>query len=110
MPAGQFGMGDRCQALPYRLASAILLPVGTARVYKKGQVTIPKAVRAATGIDVGDPVVVEARDKEIVVRRPRGVLEFEPPAARRGSKPRWPEARRAAREERIARPGHQDNS
>jgi AbrB family looped-hinge helix DNA binding protein len=81
-----------------------------ARVYKKGQVTIPKAVREAAGIDIGDRVVVEARDQEIVVRRPHGVLEFEPPAARRGSTPRWSEARRAAREDRLTRQRGQDNS
>jgi bifunctional DNA-binding transcriptional regulator/antitoxin component of YhaV-PrlF toxin-antitoxin module len=28
--------------------------MSTARIYKKGQVTSPKAVREATGIDVGD--------------------------------------------------------
>lgn len=74
-----------------------------ARVYKKGQVTIPKAVREATGIDVGDRIVVEAREDEIVVRRPRGVLEFTPPSSRRPDELPWPEARQAAREERIAR-------
>jgi len=52
-----------------------------ARIYKKGQVTIPKAVREATGLEVGDRVVVEARRGEVVVRRARGVLEFEPPKA-----------------------------
>jgi AbrB family looped-hinge helix DNA binding protein len=77
--------------------------MGTARIYKKGQVTIPKAVRDATGIQIGDRVIVEARDHEIVVRHPSGVLEFEPPAVRRGSKPAWPDARRAAREDRVAR-------
>ena len=83
--------------------------MGTARIYKKGQLTIPKAVREATGIDVGDRVIVEARDHEIVVRRPRGVLEFEPPS-RGGKQPPWPEARRAAREDRIARRRRPDDA
>lgn len=73
-----------------------------ARIYKKGQITIPKAVREEAGLDTGDRVVVEARDGEIVVSRPRGVLEFEPPAPRADA-PSWPEARQAAREDRAAR-------
>lgn len=76
--------------------------MSTARVYKKGQVTIPKAIRETVGIEIGDRVVVEARDDEIVVRRPRGVLEFEPPQPRTGT-PAWPDARRTAREDRAAR-------
>ncbi len=71
-------------------------------MYSKGQITIPKAVRTATGIDVGDPVVVEARDGEIIVRRPRGVLEFISPKPS-GKALTWPEARRVARQEHLAR-------
>lgn len=77
--------------------------MGTAKIYTKGQVTIPRAVREATGLDVGDPVIVEARDGEVVVRRPRGVLEFEPPESGHRRSAHWPEARRAARAERIRR-------
>ncbi|MBA2439840.1 MAG: AbrB/MazE/SpoVT family DNA-binding domain-containing protein [Thermoleophilaceae bacterium] len=80
--------------------------MGSARIYKKGQVTIPKAVREATGLHVGDRVVVEARSDEVVVRRARGVLEFEPPPP--ADHPlSWPEARRAMRAERTAR--HRSN-
>jgi AbrB family looped-hinge helix DNA binding protein len=78
--------------------------MGVARIYKKGQVTIPKAVRDATGIDIGDRVVVEARDDEIVLRRPRGVLEFDPPASRRSDTQTWPQARQAARADRLNHP------
>jgi AbrB family looped-hinge helix DNA binding protein len=88
--------------LPYLAACAILLYMSTARIYKKGQITIPKAVREATGIDVGDQVVVEARNDEIVLRRPVGVLEFEPPQPRTATMP-WPETRRVARGDRAAR-------
>jgi len=88
--------------LPYLSSVAILLSVSTAKIYKKGQLTIPKGIREATGIDVGDRVVVEARSGEIVVRRPRGVLEFEPPQAGGAGLP-WPDARRAAREDRTAK-------
>jgi AbrB family looped-hinge helix DNA binding protein len=76
--------------------------VGTARIYKKGQITIPKSVREATGLEIGDRVVVEARDDEIVVRRPAGVLEFTPPHPR-STDLAWPEMRRAAREDHVRR-------
>ncbi|MEO6351316.1 MAG: AbrB/MazE/SpoVT family DNA-binding domain-containing protein [Candidatus Limnocylindrales bacterium] len=72
-----------------------------AKIYGKGQVTIPKAVRDEIGLAAGDRVIVEARDGEIVIRRPRGVLEFEPPQTRR-ERLSWPQARRAARDERSA--------
>jgi AbrB family looped-hinge helix DNA binding protein len=81
----------------------MLLGASVARVYKKGQVTIPKAVREAAGIEIGDKVIIEAREHEIIVRRPRGVLEFTPPATRRLDELPWPEARRAAREDHLAR-------
>lgn len=76
--------------------------MSTARIYKKGQITIPKAVRDATGFNIGDRVVVEARENEIVLRHPVGVLEFTPPRPAAGEPP-WPEARRAARKDRAAR-------
>ena len=87
---------------PYVRVSAILCVLSMARVYKKGQITIPKQVRESAGIAIGDRVVVEARDGEVVVRRPRGVLEFEPPAQRDEALP-WSEARRAAREDLAVR-------
>ncbi len=77
--------------------------MGKAKIYTKGQVTIPRAVREATGLEIGDPVVVEARDGEVVVRHPRGVLEFEPPEPARHEAPAWPDARRAARAQRMRR-------
>ena len=76
--------------------------MSTSRIYKKGQITIPKAIREATGFNIGDRVVVEARENEIVVRHPAGVLEFTGPRPAADAPP-WPEARRAAREDRAAR-------
>jgi AbrB family looped-hinge helix DNA binding protein len=76
--------------------------MSTARIYKKGQITIPKAVRDATGLKIGDRVVVEARDDEIVVRRAVGVLEFMPPRPRSKELP-WNETRQVAREDRVKR-------
>lgn len=77
--------------------------MSTAKIYTKGQVTIPRAVREATGLGVGDAVIVEARDGEVIVRRPRGILEFERPEPGDRRARHWPEARRAARAERIRR-------
>jgi AbrB family looped-hinge helix DNA binding protein len=73
-----------------------------AKIYGKGQVTIPKTVRDAAGLAIGERVVVEAREGEVVIRKPRGVLEFEPPEAGRSALP-WSDARRAARTERSVR-------
>jgi len=73
-----------------------------AKVYSKGQVTIPKAVREAAGIAIGDRVIVEARGDEIVLHRPRGVLEFEAPADQQPTAP-LSDARAIAREERATR-------
>jgi|GEM_PF-4129601 len=66
-----------------------------------GHITTPKAVSDAGGRAAGDRVVVEARDAEVVIRLARGVLEFEPPQSEREA-PAWPNARRAARDERSA--------
>lgn len=76
--------------------------MSAARIYSKGQITIPKAIRDATGFRIGDRVVVEAREDEIVLRHPSGVLEFTPPQPRTGALS-WPETRRIAREDRLAR-------
>jgi AbrB family looped-hinge helix DNA binding protein len=76
--------------------------MGTARIYSKGQITIPKAIREATGLQIGDRVVVEAHDDAIVVRRAVGVLEFAPPHPRGTDLP-WPQMRSAAREDHVRR-------
>ena len=78
------------------------MAVSTAKIYKKGQITIPKAIRDATGFSIGDRVVVEARDDEIVLRHPTGVLEFQPPRDRTTDLT-WEETRRVAREGHLAR-------
>ncbi len=49
------------------------------RVYDKGQVTLPKAVRDAAGIEVGDELVVEVRGSEIVMRRAPSLLDLRLP-------------------------------
>jgi hypothetical protein len=51
-----------------------------------------------------DPVRgVEARDQEIIVRRPRGVLEFLPAASHRPDKLPRSQVRDAARDEHLER-------
>lgn len=74
--------------------------MSTAKVYSKGQITIPKAVREAAGIGIGDRVVVEARGDEVVVRQARGVLEFEPPERAPKDRP-WSEILKDARADRA---------
>jgi len=74
--------------------------VSTAKVYNKGQITIPKAVREAAGIGIGDRVVVEARGDEVIVRQARGVLEFEPPERAPKDRP-WSEVLQDARDDRT---------
>ena len=73
-----------------------------AKIYDKGQVTIPKHVRDESGLTIGDHVLIEARGTEVVIRKPTGVLEFEAPQSDRDAPP-WPNARRAARDARVAR-------
>ena len=73
--------------LPRSVDGAILALLGMAKIYDKGQVTIPKRVRDAAGLTVGDHVLIEARDGEVVIRKPSGVLEFEAPQTARDALP-----------------------
>jgi len=41
----------------------------TSKLSRKGQVTIPKAIRNAVGLDAGDLVACEARDGVILLKR-----------------------------------------
>jgi len=75
------------------------------RVTSKGQVTIPKAVRDALGIDTGDTVMFSIEDGVATLRRTAGLLELA------GSVPTpddvrdvpWSEVRRRARAARHTR-------
>jgi AbrB family looped-hinge helix DNA binding protein len=53
------------------------------RVYEKGQVTLPKAVRDQAGIGVGDELVIEVRGREIVMRRAPSLLDLRLPRPRK---------------------------
>jgi AbrB family looped-hinge helix DNA binding protein len=59
----------------------------TAKVSSKGQVTVPKAVRAALGIREGDDIVFRVEGSRVVMARVPDFLELEGsipvPAAKR---------------------------
>jgi len=52
-------------------------------IYQKGQVVLPKRVREAAGVEVGDEVIVEARGAEIVVRKAPSIFNHVPIRPRR---------------------------
>ncbi len=77
----------------------------TARVTSKGQITVPKAVRDALGIETGDEIVFRVEEKRVVLARTPDFLDLAGsipvPAARRNAT--WDEVLRtmhAARSER----------
>ena len=76
-----------------------------ATVTSKGQVTIPKQVREALGIEAGDRVVFRVEGYRATLARTPDLLELEGavsvPAARRGAS--WDDVRRTARNSRAAR-------
>ena len=83
-----------------------------ARVTSKGQVTVPKAVRAALGIKEGDKVVFRVEGKRAVLARTSDFLDLagtiSVPAAKRNAA--WDDvirqthkARAATRNERVRR-------
>lgn len=57
-----------------------------ARIYQNGQVVLPKAVRESAGLNVGDPVVIEARGVEVVIRKAVSVRDLRLPHARSGDR------------------------
>ncbi|MFN8122752.1 MAG: AbrB/MazE/SpoVT family DNA-binding domain-containing protein [Thermoleophilia bacterium] len=74
------------------------------RVTSKGQVTIPKAVRDALGIDTGDTVMFSVEEGVATLRRTAGLLELAGsvavPEDLRGVP--WSEVRRRTRAARHA--------
>ena len=74
-----------------------------ARVTSKGQVTIPKEVREALGISVGDEIVFKVEQHRAVVARTPDLLEMAgsvdvAPAKRAVA---WDDVRRSSRERRA---------
>lgn len=74
-----------------------------ARVTSKGQVTIPKDVRDALGIEEGDEVVFRVEEHRAVLARTPHLLDLagvvEVPAAKRGIG--WDEIRTRTRRDRT---------
>jgi antitoxin PrlF len=76
-----------------------------ARVTSKGQVTVPKAVRDALGIEEGDEIVFRVEGNRAVLARTPDFLELAgsipvPPSKRNAS---WDEIVRRTRSDRAAR-------
>jgi antitoxin PrlF len=81
-----------------------------ATVTSKGQVTIPKQVRDALGIEDGDQVVFRVEGGRAVLARTPDLLELagsiSVPAAKRGAS--WDEVRRVTTAARGRRAGHRE--
>jgi antitoxin PrlF len=77
----------------------------SARVTSKGQVTIPKSVRDALGLDEGDEIVFRVEQTRAVVAKTADFLDMAGavavPSAKRGTP--WDEVLRQARRVRSER-------
>jgi antitoxin PrlF len=75
-----------------------------ARLTSKGQITIPKAVRDALGLDEGDEVFFRVDGKRAVLARTPPLLDLagsvQVPAAKRGAT--WEQIRSQTRQARAA--------
>ena len=75
-----------------------------ARLTSKGQITIPKAVRDALGLDAGDEVLFRVEGGRAVLSRTPDLLDLagavRVPAAKRGAT--WEQIRSRTREARAA--------
>jgi AbrB family looped-hinge helix DNA binding protein len=76
-----------------------------ARMTSKGQVTVPKVVRDALGLDEGDEVVFRVEGERAVLARLPGLLDLAGvvpvPVAKRGAS--WDEIRKHTRVARARR-------
>jgi antitoxin PrlF len=74
-----------------------------ARLTSKGQVTVPKAVREALGLEEGDQVVFRVEGRRAVLARTADLLDLagavRVPAGKRGTP--WEEVRRQVRSARA---------
>ena len=74
-----------------------------ARIYGKGQIVLPKAVRDELGLQVGDELHVEVRDgREIVMRKARSLFDLRIPNPRHDLGLSERETTDAAWEEHVA--------
>ena len=76
-----------------------------AKVTSKGQVTIPKSVREALGLQQGDGLLFRVHDTRAVIAKTPDFLDLAgsvpAPKGRRGSQ--WEEVRRHTRKQRAER-------
>lgn len=76
-----------------------------ARVTSKGQITIPKGVRDALGVNAGDQIVFRVVGEKATIARTPDLLELagtvEVPAAKRGTS--WDDVRKDVRSARASR-------
>ncbi len=74
-----------------------------ARLTSKGQITLPKAVREALGLQAGDQVVFRVEGHHAILARTADLLELagtvSVPASKRGTP--WDEVRRQVRSARA---------
>jgi len=47
------------------------------RIKSKGQVTVPLIIRNKLNFNTGDIVLFEVRNEEIVIRKPKNLLDYE---------------------------------
>ena len=46
------------------------------KVLPKGQITLPKSVRKKLNIDVGDPLLLEEKDDEIILKETKTIFDY----------------------------------
>jgi AbrB family looped-hinge helix DNA binding protein len=46
------------------------------KVLPKGQITIPKSVRKKLKIDIGDPLLLEEKEGEIILKKTRTIFDY----------------------------------
>jgi antitoxin PrlF len=77
----------------------------SAQMTSKGQVTVPKAVRDALGLEAGDRVSFRVSEGKAILSRTPDLLELagsvDVPLGKRGTP--WDEVRRSVRSERARR-------
>jgi AbrB family looped-hinge helix DNA binding protein len=46
------------------------------KVLPKGQITLPKNIREKLGIDVGDPLILEEKNNEIILKKTKTIPDY----------------------------------
>ena len=48
-----------------------------AKISSKGQITVPLPIRSKANFNTGDTVLFEVRNDEVVIRKPKSLLDYE---------------------------------